>query len=57
MTIKKCLFSEISVGDEFSLQENSDTICVKMDEKTYCIKGQTRIWKMYNEKKQCYKNG
>jgi hypothetical protein len=53
----KCLFSEILIGDEFLLQENSNTVCVKTGEKTYCIKGQTRIWKVYNQKKECYKNG
>lgn len=46
MENKKCNFSEIKIGEEFILHNNEKIILVKTDEGHYCIKGQSRVWRV-----------
>jgi hypothetical protein len=43
--LKKCLFSEIPIGCEFTEYQETTIILFKVDEEHYSVVGQTRLWK------------
>lgn len=43
--LKKCLFSEIPIGCEFTAYQETTIILFKVDEEHYSAVGQTRLWK------------